>query len=110
MRISACAKSTAPGALAAKSLPTEDARVIRFGGWTSAWHVQQSVTGNTFSEQKQPEAWLGNTVHQGNTVHEGVCVTASYRERQKAIGLQQSAAISGRWSPVRKEACARVRK
>lgn len=104
MRISACAKSTALGALAAKLLPIEDARVIRFGGWTSAWHVQQSVTGNTFSEQKQPEAWLGNTVH------EGVWVTASYRERQKAIRLQQSAAISGRWSPVRKEACARVRK
>lgn len=48
--------------------------------------------------------------HEGNTVHEGVWVTALYLEREKAIGLQQGAAISGSWSPVRKEVCAHVRK
>lgn len=42
---------------------------------------------------------------QGNTVHG--CVGHSLLPRTtKAIGLQQSAAISERWSPVRKEACA----
>lgn len=110
MRISACAKNTAPGALAAKLLPypRRPNHSIRWLDLCMACTTKRD--GKHILGAGAAGSLARKYGHEGNMVHESVWVTGSYLEREEALGRQQGAAISGSWSPVRKEACAHVRK
>lgn len=93
MLISACAKSTAPGALAAKLLPIQDGRVFDSG--------MDPCKACTIKRDGKHLLGAGTAGSLAKKYGLRRCVgQSSHLETEHLFGQEQSAAISGRWSPV----------